>query len=207
SYAVVASLDNPNYTATDKTGTLVIAKANQTISLSGVPSSTTVGSSFTVTASASSGLSVSLSVSGPCTLSGKTVTVTATGTCTVTANQAGNTNYNAAPSVKASTTITSPAKASITPVTTCVVRNHNGTYTARFGYQSKNKVAVTIPVGANNYFSPAPTNRGQTTVFQPGTVQVAFSVTWNGSKLTWSLKGPDGKVRTTTATSKSTVCR
>ncbi len=57
--------------------------------------------------------------------------------------------------------------------------------------------AVTIPVGANNTFTSGAANRGQTTVFQPGVVNNAFSVTFaNAGAFTgWSLKGPDGALR------------
>ena len=54
--------------------------------------------SFTVAASASSGLAVSYSAAGVCSNVGATFTMTSgTGTCTVHYNQAGNDDYNAAP--------------------------------------------------------------------------------------------------------------
>jgi hypothetical protein len=56
---------------------------------------------------------------------------------------------------------------------------------------------VTIPVGPNNYFTLGPEDRGQTTVFQPGRVANAFSVTvrGDGNLPTWFLRGPDGVMR------------
>jgi hypothetical protein len=45
---------------------------------------------------------------------------------------------------------------------------------------------VTIPVGANNYFTPGAQNRGQTTVFQPGVVTNAFSVTFARTAAIWA---------------------
>jgi len=62
---------------------------------------------FAVTVpTASSGLSVVLSVkSGPATVSGNTVTLIGAGTVVLAANQAGNTNYNAAPEVTTSFTV------------------------------------------------------------------------------------------------------
>ncbi|HMQ31286.1 MAG TPA: PxKF domain-containing protein, partial [Chloroflexaceae bacterium] len=95
SYAVAATVTDPNY-AGSASGTLVIAQAEQSVSLTGVPATATAGASFSVGATASSGLAVTLSVSGPCSLSGATVTTTAAGTCVVTATQAGDGNYNPA---------------------------------------------------------------------------------------------------------------
>ena len=98
-------------------------------------------------------------------------------------------------------------KKAVSPVLDCVVKNKNGTYTAYFGYQNDNAMPVTIPVGANNKFTPNPQNRGQATVFLPGRVKRAFSVVFDGSSLVWYLNGPDGTVRTATASgSSSTRC-
>jgi hypothetical protein len=81
----------------------------------------------------------------------------------------------------------------ITPLLNCVEDHFDGTFTARFGYFNQNDVVVTIPVDPQeNFFSPAPEDRGQTTSFQPGLQQDAFSVLFDGSGLTWTLEGPDG---------------
>jgi Tol biopolymer transport system component len=63
------------------------------------------------------------------------------------------------------------------------------------GYRNDNPVTFNIAVGASNNFSPGNQNRGQTTAFQTGTVANAFTVTWDGSSLTWTVKGPDGQTR------------
>ncbi len=77
------------------------------------------GGSFTVSATASSGLPVSFASNTPtvCTVSGSTVTMVSAGTCTLTADQAGNASYTPAPQVlqnvaidKASQTLTFPAQ-------------------------------------------------------------------------------------------------
>lgn len=59
------------------------------------------GVTWTVAATASSGLVVSFSSGSPaiCSVSGSTVTFTAIGTCIVNANQAGNADFSAAPQV------------------------------------------------------------------------------------------------------------
>ena len=104
-------------------------------------------------------------------------------------------------------TVTIPA--TVVPILECVKRNANGSYTARFGYNNSTGAAVTIPVGANNYFTPGNQNRGQTTVFQPGRVVNAFSVIFkaNGSNLAvWFLKGPDGVLRSVNVRTTSIGC-
>ena len=70
----------------------------QTVTFStNAPASATYNTSFTVAASASSGLAVTYGSSGSCSNSGATYTMTSgTGTCSVTASQAGNSNYSAA---------------------------------------------------------------------------------------------------------------
>jgi FG-GAP repeat protein/putative Ig domain-containing protein len=104
-------------------------------------------------------------------------------------------------------TVTIPA--TVVPILNCVQRNHNGTYTARFGYDNSTGAAVTIPVGSNNFFTPGNQNRGQTTVFQPGLVSNAFSVTFkaSGNNLAvWFLRGPDGVLRPVNVLTTSIGC-
>jgi len=95
-------------------------------------------------------------------------------------------------------TFTIPPQA-ITPTLASVTHNSNGTWTAKFGYRNDNPVTFNIAVGASNKFSPGNQSRGQTTAFQPGTVANAFTVTWDGSSLTWTVKGPDGQTRSVLA--------
>ena len=72
------------------------------------------------------------------------------------------------------------------------------TYTARFGTNNVNPTAVTIPIGADNRFDPAPQDRGQGTQFAPGNNPNAVTVQGipNGTDLVWVLNG-----RTSTASS------
>jgi hypothetical protein len=85
-----------------------VAKAAQTITFtSAAPGAAVVGGpTYTVAATASSGLTVAFSIApasaGVCTISGSTVSFVAGGTCTVNANQAGNAGYNAAPQAQQS---------------------------------------------------------------------------------------------------------
>ena len=92
---------------------LSVGKTDQTITFGPLAGKTFGDPDFTVSASASSGLTVTFAATGNCSLSGSTVHITAAGSCTVTASQAGDSNFNAAPSVpqtfsiaKASQTIT-----------------------------------------------------------------------------------------------------
>lgn len=82
--------------ATPVTRSFDIGKSDQTITLDPISTQTFGDGPVTVVASASSGLAVSLNASGACTLTGTSLSLDAAGQCTVTADQAGNTNYNAA---------------------------------------------------------------------------------------------------------------
>lgn len=127
SYAVLAHLDNPNFAAPDKTGTLVISKASQTIDFSALSSKTFGDAPFTISATATSGLPVSFQViSGPAFLSGagNTVNLTGAGTVKIRAKQAGNANYNAAPNVDQTFTV---AKKQTTLTVGNLTQAYNGT--------------------------------------------------------------------------------
>jgi N-acetylneuraminic acid mutarotase len=105
-------------------------------------------------------------------------------------------------------TVTIPP--TVVPFLRCVRRVASGTYTAYFGYDNSTGAAVTIPVGADNYFTPGSQNRGQTTVFQPGRVTNAFSVTLtkgnNSNLAVWYLRGPDGVLRPVSVLTTSIGC-
>lgn len=96
---------------------------------------------------------------------------------------------------------TLPAAATVTPTLTCVFDNGDGTFTAVFGYTNTAATAVTVPIGGTNNFAPSPQDRGQPTVFPPGSDTSAVLVVFDGSKQTWTLDA--GKVHTTPS---SPVC-
>jgi hypothetical protein len=98
---------NANYNAADDVArSFAIAKAEQTITFAALTDKTYGDADFMVSASASSGLEVAFSALGNCTASLEgLVTITGAGSCTITASQAGNGNYNAAPSVPRTFTI------------------------------------------------------------------------------------------------------
>jgi hypothetical protein len=91
---------NDNYDAAPQlTETVDAQKASQSISITTpAPGSKVFGQSFTVAATASSGLPVSFDSDGGCSNVGATFTMTSgTTDCTVKYDQAGNDNYDAAP--------------------------------------------------------------------------------------------------------------
>lgn len=78
----------------------------------------------------------------------------------------------------------------VTPELNCVYIDVNGDIVARFGYRNQNNNNISVPVGANNYFTPAPQGRGQNTTFFPGTYCNEFNVTFPSvSSLSWYLQG------------------
>jgi hypothetical protein len=111
---------NASYSAAPSVSrTFSIAKANQTISFAPLGNKTYGDADFAVTASASSALPVSFGVSGSCSVATARVHLTGPGSCTVSASQAGDANYNAAPTV--SQTFSIAPKAQLTPPTRCTV--------------------------------------------------------------------------------------
>ncbi len=96
------------------------------------------------------------------------------------------------------------------PILECVVRHSHNSYTAYFGYKNETNKTITVPVGSKNSFSPSPQNRNQPTVFPKGRSphypNAAFSVPFNGSSLTWSLRGPNSDTKAVTARSSSNRC-
>ena len=95
------------YNAGTATVDITVAKAAQTITFPAIGSKTYGAAPFSVTPTASSGLPVTIATVTPnvCTLSGNTVTIVAVGTCSIDATQAGNGNYESAPSVRQSFTV------------------------------------------------------------------------------------------------------
>jgi RHS repeat-associated protein len=96
---------NATYSAAPQVSkNVVINKGTQTITFAALAGKSLGVAPFAVTASSSAGLSVTFAstTTSICTVSGATVTLVAIGTCTIAANQAGNTNYNAATQVSQS---------------------------------------------------------------------------------------------------------
>lgn len=102
--------------------------------------------------------------------------------------------------------ISLPEPGAIAPVANCVIDHFDGTYTARFGYVSDNVTDYTIDIGTNNNFNGT-ANRGQPTVFGPGTHADVVRVRFNdGESVSWTLRSIDGSQSTATATADSAPC-
>lgn len=108
SYLVRVTVVSRNYSG-EAVRTLTIARAGQTIGFPALPNRTLGDPSFTLAATASSGLPVIYSAAGACTVSAGRVSLTAAGTCTITATQPGGRNHLAAPPVSRSFTVADPA--------------------------------------------------------------------------------------------------
>jgi DNA-binding beta-propeller fold protein YncE len=90
--------------ATPVNRSFTVTQGSQTITFGGLSSQVLGAASFTISATATSGLSVSFAsiTSAMCTVSSATVTLVAVGTCTIQATQGGNANYAAATPVNQS---------------------------------------------------------------------------------------------------------
>jgi len=125
---------NGNYNAaTEITQNITVGAGAQTIGvISFTPSTLSSGGTTTASAAASSGLAVTFSSQTPavCTVAGSTVTAIAAGTCTIAADQAGNGNYNAAPTVTQNITVTKSSQTIGTISFTPATLTNGGTTTA-----------------------------------------------------------------------------
>ena len=100
---------NANYEpAAQAQQSFAVAKGDQTISFGGLADKRFDESPITVGATATSGLAVAFSSATPavCSVSGTGVSFVSVGICTVNANQAGSSNWNAAPLVPQSFQVT-----------------------------------------------------------------------------------------------------
>ncbi len=129
-YPLTVTASNGNLPNATQSFTLTVAKANQTISFTGPANQNFSPTPIALSATATSALAVSFTSATPtvCSISGSNVTMLTAGLCTINANQAGNANFNAAPQVQQSFTITATAPGAPTGVTG-VAGNAQGTVT------------------------------------------------------------------------------
>jgi hypothetical protein len=162
------------FAASDVSQDLLVAKANQTITFNTLSDKNDTDGSFTLDATASSGLSVSYSSSNTSvvTISGTTATIVAPGITTITASQAGNDNYNAATSVDQTQTIinTQLANQTITFGPLSPVTYGDGTFTLSGTIDSS--LAITY-VSSNP--SVASVSGDVVTILTPGTTTITAS--------------------------------
>ncbi len=134
-------------------------KSDQTISFtSTAPSDATVGgATYTVTATATSGLAVTFTIdasaSTVCSISGSTVSFIGNGTCVIDANQAGDANYYAAPQVQQSFAVKSDQTISFTSTAPSDATVGGATYTVTATATSGLAVTFTIDASASTVCS------------------------------------------------------
>jgi hypothetical protein len=79
----------------------------------------------------------------------------------------------------------------VRPILECVKDNHDGTFTAFFGYKNPNSHPIEISIGSRNHFEPGPDDRGQPTRFEPGRTapypDAEYSTEFNVSEIVWRL--------------------
>ena len=100
--------DSDYLAAPNVSRTFQIGKGDQTITFESIDNHTLGSGSVPLGATASSGLPVSFASDTPtvCSVVGSTIVLNAHGTCTIEASQAGNDDWNAAPTVTRSFTVT-----------------------------------------------------------------------------------------------------
>jgi len=98
------------------------------------------------------------------------------------------------------------APQAVRPVLECVVEVYEGTFIARFGYLNENDETVRIPVGGDNKLTPSDNNDLLPELFEPGRQVAVFEIPFSGGNLVWTLQGPDGSRRTSTASPNSKRC-
>jgi sugar lactone lactonase YvrE len=128
----LAPTDSVDYSAAAGSVTLTVDKATQPITFKKVSTPVIYGTSpMTLTATSGSHLAIAFKVTGPATVSGDKLTITGAGTVVITASQAGDANYDPAPSVSQSITVdkaTPTAKLAVSAGS--VVQGKSVTFTA-----------------------------------------------------------------------------
>ncbi len=133
--------------------TITVERVAQTLTFtSTAPTGTTVGGTYTVTATTSSGLPVAFSSASPtvCTVTGSTVSFIAAGTCLINADQAGDTTYSPAPQLQQIMTVTSvPPEVTVTKTTDGVegTTPTPGAFTLTRSGSTTNPLTVTFTLG------------------------------------------------------------
>jgi uncharacterized protein (TIGR03437 family) len=185
---IIASQAGNGYwaAASPVTRNFIVGPGSQTIAFP-APGTVELGvGPFALSATASSGLPVSFSSVTPavCTVAGITVTIVAVGTCSITANQAGNANYIAAPSVTQSFTVGAggpPAikAGGVVPIYSSATNIQPGSWVSIFGSNLADET-----VTWNNNF---PTMLGGTSV----TINGKSAYLWYVSPTQINLQAPD----------------
>ena len=207
SYAVVATVLDANYQGT-ASGTLVISPADQTITFAALPDIPFTTTPLTLVATASSKLDVAFAlVSGPATLANGSLTLTGTGTVTVGASQAGNNNYNAAPSVLRSFNVTGNFEAwrvanfDATELKNASISGPNAIY-GQDGLSNLLKYALGLPAKPNAttglpVLSTSGSNWTYTYTHPAGITDVTYVVEVSTDLVAWTTAGVVGPTQQT----------
>ena len=172
-----------------------VAKVDQAITFMSLASENFVPfATFTLSATASSGLSVSYASSntGVATVSGNTVMIVGAGSTTITASQSGNTNYNASASVDQTLTVNKAAQTISGVVDTM----------SKAGGDAAYSLGATVSSGLTLTY--ASDNTGVATVSSAGLVTIVGAGTAN---LTVSQAGNDNYNAAPTVTQLLTVAK
>jgi hypothetical protein len=185
---------NANYSASSGSATFSITPAPQSITFTtNAPTSEPYNGQFTVAATGgASGNPVTFTSSGVCTNSGATYTTytmtSGTGKCSVIANQAGNSNYSAAPQVTQTVSATLASQTITFP--TIPTQNGPGSVTLTATASSGLTVSYTVTSG------PATVSGNTLTTTGAGSVTVKASQAGNTN---YSAAAPVSQTFTVTA--------
>jgi len=103
----------------------------------------------------------------------------------------------------------------LTPILNCIDVNGDGSITAHFGYSNSWTNQVNVPAGktsggGQNWFLPAPADRGQPSQFDPGTFSDVFTVTFTPTganpTLEWRLSDVNSGYGSAVADAGSSRC-
>jgi uncharacterized protein (DUF1800 family) len=181
--------------ATPVSQTFTVNQATQSITVTQkAPTTELYGATFTVAATASSGLTVSFSSSGACTNVGATYTMAnIAGNCNVIASQSGNGNYLAATTVTEITAVSSK----IAPTVAITGAPSTAAYQSTFTVATTSNSGVTATITA----SGACSNIGTTVTMTSGTGPCSITAKWaaSGNYLAASI------IKTTTAVKAAPV--
>ncbi|MCA6370747.1 MAG: hypothetical protein IM631_05045, partial [Cytophagales bacterium] len=167
-----------NYnSATNKTQTLTVNKANQTITFGPLASKTFIDLPFSLNATASSTLGVSYSSSNTsvATVNGSTITIVGVGSTLITASQSGDNNYNGATSVSQSLTVN---KADQTIVFGAIGAKNQSDLPFQLSASSTSGLSITY---MSSNLSVATVSGNTVTIVAPGTTEITASQAGNAN--------------------------
>jgi probable HAF family extracellular repeat protein len=183
---------------------VVVPRAPQSITFtSTAPSPAAVGGTYTVSATATSGLAVTFGTTSPsvCTVSGATVSFVGYGTCVITADQGGNTSFRPAPQATQQVSVAWPFGGFAKPLDDPPAFNTTragGTVTLRFSLGGDRGAAVFQPASPSSVEVSCTTGApsGAATVVPPGSWELRYQKGPDRYTLRWQTESAwDGSCR------------